>query len=242
MLLKALKKSSLCIVHAIKYFLKILLNFVYPPYCVLCDSWLDDDSSIICRDCWSRLANQRLLLHISLSNYQAIGHKIFFDKVISVWDFNPEVQNIIHLFKYQGMHSLAEQLGGMMARALAYDEEYQTADLIIPVPLNRARKRERGYNQSNLLGKRISEVSGIQMENKLLRRVKDTKTQTKLNTKQRSRNVSNAFRVKNSEAISRKSIILVDDVITTGSTLNACAKELKAAGAEKVFVLTIVKA
>lgn len=240
--MKVFKKIFIFTKRAIEFVIKAFINLVYPPYCILCDSWLGNESSIICHACWERLKHQCLPFNLSPADYQSFSRRLFFDKAIACWDFNPELQQIIHSFKYQGMRSLSEYLGSVMAQAVVQDEQYRIADLIIPVPLYSARKRERGYNQSFLLGKKVSELTGIRLEPKLLRRVKDTKTQTKLNIHQRTVNVSQAFRVKNPEIISGKSIILIDDVITTGATLNACAQELKAEGAKKVLVLAIAKA
>ncbi|MBN1351329.1 ComF family protein [candidate division KSB1 bacterium] len=167
---------------------------------------------------------------------------MYLDKAVAFCDFNDDVQVIIHLFKYEGMVSLSDNMAKIIAGAFQYDLDFQVADLIIPVPLNLSRKRERGYNQSELLGKTVSRLSGVKMEHKAMRRVRDTKTQTKLNHQQRLKNVSNAFKIKSPQIIAGKSIILLDDVITTGATMNACAKALKDAGAKNVLALALVKA
>ena len=114
--------------------------------------------------------------------------------------------------------------------------------IIVPIPLHKIRIRERGYNQSALLCKAIATETGFIIDERVLKRVRYTQSQTKLNAIARQKNMQNAFTVTDKEKIRNKTIILVDDVITTGATMNACAKELKKYGAKTVFIFSAVKA
>jgi len=112
-------------------------------------------------------------------------------------------------------------------------------DIIIPVPLHKVKERERGYNQSFYIAKGISENNNLIIDKTSLQRVYYTTTQTKLNLLQRKSNIKNAFLVKDNNNIANKNILLVDDVVTTGSTINECARVLLENGAQKVYVSSI---
>jgi ComF family protein len=114
--------------------------------------------------------------------------------------------------------------------------------LLIPVPLHKTRVRERGYNQSELLCKVIAAETGIGYDANILQRIRYTKSQTKLDEATRSVNVKNAFKVSQRDRISKKTILLIDDVITTGATINACAKELIRNGAKEVIIISAIHA
>jgi len=111
-------------------------------------------------------------------------------------------------------------------------------DLIIPIPLHRLRKIDRGYNQSYYIAKGLSKYFNIPLSGKILFRSKFTKSQTTLNLKEREENISGAFNLKKHKTVSGKNILLVDDVITTGATTNECAKVLLEAGANNVYAIS----
>jgi len=219
----------------IRCFLKTLLDLIYPPVCHLCHQQLVENEEIICSNCWQNLP--RIPLDTSLKSSQT-GKSIFFQQTLSIWKFEESLPDVIHLFKYKGYTKLALELGRSMAFACHRNQEYQAADLLLPVPLHSARLRERGYNQSLLLCQRIGELTGFQVADNILVRIKNTPTQTRLNAQQRAQNVDQAFRVVSPDQVKGKIIILVDDVLTTGATLNACAFKLLKAGAKSVLVLT----
>lgn len=222
-----------------KFFVKTLLDLIYPPYCLICQQRLQDHEEAVCATCWLQLP--RLAQH-SQSLRHPLFNEIHFEQFLSVWQFEESFQQIIHLLKYQNFSKLARQMGSFMAEACLAQPEYKQADLLLPVPLHISRKRERGYNQSALLCRQIAEQTGIPVSTKVLKRVQNTKTQTRLNAEKRARNVKSAFKVTKPDLVNGKSIILVDDVVTTGATLNACAGELQLAGAKKVLLLTAAKA
>ncbi|MDZ7377321.1 MAG: ComF family protein, partial [candidate division KSB1 bacterium] len=114
--------------------------------------------------------------------------------------------------------------------------------LLIPVPLHKTRARERGYNQSALLCRAIARQTGLPYDEHILKRVRYTRSQTKLSASERLKNVNQAFRIVNKEPIQNKNVILIDDVITTGATMNECARELITNGARTVALCAIAHA
>lgn len=159
-------------------------------------------------------------------------------KAVSVFRMNGAVQELVHRFKYKNTPELARLFGTLAVEKLA--EEGIRTDLIVPAPLHWMRKFIRGFNQAELLGKVISMKTGIPVSN-CLSRVKWTKQQARLNREERKKNLRNAFYAKKTFICENSSILLVDDVMTTGSTLTAATKELLKAGAREVIVLIIAR-
>ena len=125
-----------------------------------------------------------------------------------------------------------------------YQKEYiqfKIYDIIIPVPISKKRKRERGYNQSLLIAREISSKEKIKLGDNVMSKVKNNNTQSKLNKEERAQNVKNVYKITNNKEIIDKNILLIDDIYTTGATLNECSKMLKQAGAKMIDVLTIAK-
>jgi competence protein ComFC len=113
---------------------------------------------------------------------------------------------------------------------------------MVPVPLHIRRLRERGFNQALLLVKELSKRAGIPYQERVLRKIKDTPVQSTLKKRERSKNLKGAFQVQDQESIKGKAVVLVDDVYTTGATVNECSRALLAAGAKQVAVLTVARA
>jgi len=130
----------------------------------------------------------------------------------------------------------------MFEKVLSKDILFRhSIDLIIPVPLHKKRRRRRGYNQSEIIAKHLSKVYCLPMSSQILIKTKNTVPQMKLSKKLRIKNLTDSFSSKNIHILKNKNIMLVDDVITTGTTLNTCAKKLIKAGAKKVFVFTLAR-
>jgi competence protein ComFC len=144
----------------------------------------------------------------------------------------------VHQYKYEGLFSLSDQLFGWLS-GLCIKEDLKF-DLITFVPLSRKRLTQRGYNQSEILAKKVSRNLGISFGSTLKKRI-ETKPQVGLGRKERLKNLENAYFFKGGQEPKGKTVAIIDDVITTGATLNQCAKALKAAGAKKVWGLTIAK-
>jgi len=145
------------------------------------------------------------------------------------------LKRAVQTFKYHGAIELAEPLAKRLATVL--ERQKWELDIIIPVPLSAARLAERGYNQAHLLSQQVARYMGIPCQPDCLQRTRDTSQQTLLNARQRVENVKNAFSA--TSDVANLSILLIDDVVTTGSTLNACAAALRSAGSEAVYAIAV---
>jgi len=147
--------------------------------------------------------------------------------------FIPPADKVIHHFKYRRKTRLANLLGRAMAGIVRADHILSGADIITPIPLHWWKRTRRGYNQSVILSRMISTETGIRLEY-LLRRIRNTRTQTRLSAEERRENVRNAFALSD-VCVQSKKILLIDDVLTTGATVNECARVLKEQGAAAVY-------
>ena len=214
-------------------------DFVYPPACSTCWRSLARGESYICRNCWEgfeRVAPTESITQLIEEKFLADRS---LDKIDSVFLFeqDPRVRIAVHLLKYAGAENIARQFGVFIANKIAGDEKISTSDIIAPVPLHPARKRERGYNQSELISNAIVLELGIPHEPRLVERTRQTQTQTMLDAEERKKNIEGAFSVGRNflDSLPGKKVLLIDDVITTGSTIKECAKVLKENGAAEVF-------
>ena len=148
------------------------------------------------------------------------------------------VRDAVHALKYQGVRALAPTLGQLLARFMAQQE--MAAEVLVPVPLHPRRERKGGYNQSLLLAKATGQTSGLPVEPHALARVTDTPSQPTLLSEERRANVDGAFKARR-ERVAGRHILVVDDVCTTGATLEACAIALKEAGAASVWGLALAR-
>lgn len=151
-------------------------------------------------------------------------------------------QNILHNFKYKGMQDIGKQLGEVAGERMLKSKYFQNIDMIIPVPLHDDKLYIRGFNQSEVFGRGVGDVINVPVNTKVLSRSRFTETQTRKSREERIENVSDAFIISNSNWIKNKHIVLVDDVVTTGSTLESCASLLLINGASKVSILTMAMA
>ncbi len=161
-----------------------------------------------------------------------------FDAAYSFGFYEDELRDLIHLFKYGRVQTLAQPLGRLLAAALPREQNF---DVIVPMPLHWRKRWQRGFNQSALLAREISRRTHVPVKH-ALRRVKNTTAQAGLTNAKRRLNVSGAFRARNKSALNAKKVLLIDDVLTTGATAASCARALKAAGAVEVTLLTLARA
>jgi len=153
--------------------------------------------------------------------------------------YDGSLQETIHRWKYEGRTSLTPFLGKWMTEGLTRYWDPNLFDLLIPVPLHLYRLRERGFNQAVLLVKELNRRTGIPYQKRILEKRKPTAPQVSLSGVERERGVRGSFHVVGREELEGKSLLLVDDVYTTGATVNECSKVLLAAGAKEVNVLTL---
>lgn len=230
-----------------------ILDFIYPQSCPICQRPLRREEKEVCEDCWQTLAilpapfcpycksfledSAKLLEHVCPYLDGAEDRRIL--AAISLGTFDDHYQNLIHRFKYGKKTPLGKRLARRLGEAVAREREFARCDFIVPVPLHRARYRERGFNQSEILAEGVSQAIDLPLVKEILKRKKNTKDQTYLNAQQRAENVRDAFVITQPEKINDKKVILVDDVITTGATLNECARMLQKVGAKKIFAVTL---
>jgi ComF family protein len=151
------------------------------------------------------------------------------------------VLEVIHRYKYQRALWFERFLADLLARQAEPVLRQEKWDMIVPVPLHSAKKREREFNQAERLATRLNAVTRIPVNHRLLQRTEPTRTQTRLTRSQRAANVRNAFAMLNGQPLHGERIVLLDDVLTTGATTSACAKVLSAAGAGEVCVWTVAR-
>ncbi|MGH9779613.1 MAG: ComF family protein [Candidatus Acidiferrales bacterium] len=162
-----------------------------------------------------------------------------FERLRSFGAYDAELRQLIVLLKYNRLRPLARLLGGWLATVVQQNPTLAEVDAIVPVPLYPARRRARGYNQAELLAHELSKWIKKPVAPRALARIKDTPSQTGLTPAQRIENVRGAFAASAKLDLGR--ILLVDDVCTTGATLNACARTLKRAGAQQVVAATVAR-
>jgi ComF family protein len=196
---------------------------------------------LICTECYIQIP--RTGYHLKNDNPVArlFWGRCLIDKAaaFSFYTRDSRIRRLIHQLKYKGVKELGPELGRIYGNNLKSAGFFDDIDLIVPVPLHLSKKRQRGYNQSDLISEGLSEVSGLPLNKELLVRKTGTKTQTKKSRYDRWTNVEDIFTVTDSAGISGSHILLVDDVITTGSTLEACANELLKSENVRVSVVAL---
>ena len=222
------------------FLFRSLLDFVYPPYCVLCGGQVKQDNGCICGACDSDIPRLEKF-RIPAGEMDVPDAACFkFGHIISVFEYKDLLPHLVHLFKYRQSTVLVNYFGEQLCRGLSCLDDIDY-DGIIPVPLHPVRKRERGYNQSGLLAGYVSRRVRVKLINQALKRGRYTDPQAKQTREARIQNLRGAFRVAAPGYIRDRKILLVDDVVTTGSTVNECARVLMQAGAVSVDVLSLAR-
>ena len=208
-----------------------ILSLIYPPKCVFCGMVID--KSDICEECEKTLPFTK-----GDSIYQKFP---FVDKCISPLYYKDYVRRAVLRFKFAGCSCYSRRLGGIMSECAENNLDCGSIDMVSCIPLSRKRMHDRGYNQAELLAKEISKKVGVEYLPTLKKIRHNTAQSTIKDSKQRAANVIGAYRVIDAEEVKGKYILLVDDVVTTGSTVSECARILKKSGAKAVYCVTLAR-
>jgi competence protein ComFC len=173
--------------------------------------------------------------------YSCSAEKPAFDAARSATRYDGVVGEALRQLKYEQALWLAPDLAGLLQNCLQAEYPDLSFDLIVPVPLHHVRRRHRGYNQSAVLARALGRKIGCADQPRVLRRIRPTTSQTNLTAKERLSNVGAAFQSGTEKRLAGRKVLLVDDVMTTGATVNACAKTLKRGGAATVHVITVAR-
>lgn len=236
-----------------------LLDLLYPPHCLLCKLRLEEGS--LCEACLKEMqflapyrgcdrCGDAVSANATLCDECQEGRFPSFDWSYGAGHYSGKLRQAIRLLKYQERLALAAPLGKAMSQAMVspyiqrmpLDANGEPAfDVVVPVPLHSSRHRRRGFNQSERLAQVIANEHGWKLDAQGLRRVRATRSQAELNERERKMNVSGAFQARTPTYFEGRSVLLIDDVITTTATVNECANALKQAGASFVCVAGLAR-
>ncbi|MEO0101532.1 MAG: ComF family protein [candidate division WOR-3 bacterium] len=224
-----------------------LLNFFYPPICPGCGKEFEEEENLLCLTCYQRLFTSSLAVCPRCGRpvpyFKRCGEcrpKLNLSRIRALGLYQEPFKGILEEFKYYGKVRLGRILGDALSLLLSYDPVLKRSDFLVPIPLHPARRRERGYNQSEILARRVAERTKIPIAFCLQRR-KNTKSQVDISPEKRFENIEGAFTLRAGYEIKGKEITLIDDVTTTGATLSAAAKVLRENGAKEVYGLVVAK-
>ena len=217
------------------------MDLISPRLCVVCGNRLAVTEETLCSKCYLHLPRTDFANDL----YENVMAKLFWgqiklEKATALFYYEPhaETARILYELKYKNHPEIGVVMGRMMAKELMKSGLFEDIDALVPVPLAKKRERERGYNQSLELAKGVSEVTGLPIANLVIRRTKFVGSQTTRGRWERNENVEHVFELVD-DNISDQHLLLIDDVVTTGATVIACAKEMQKASNVKISVLAL---
>lgn len=217
------------------------MDLISPRLCVVCGNRLAVTEETLCSKCYLHLPRTDFANDL----YENVMAKLFWgqiklEKATALFYYEPhaETAQILYELKYKNHPEIGVVMGRMMAKELMKSGLFEDIDALVPVPLAKKRERERGYNQSLELAKGVSEVTGLPIANLVIRRTKFVGSQTKRGRWERNENVEHVFELVD-DNISDQHLLLIDDVVTTGATVIACAKEMQKASNVRISVLAL---
>jgi ComF family protein len=222
------------------YFMALL----FPRICKACGKVLFKNEEIICTKCLYNLPQTHFHRYPDNAVMQIFWGRLNLYSATAFLRFTKTgmVQKLIHQLKYKGNYEIGIFLGELCGSKLKDSEYFNTVDVVIPVPLHWKKEKKRGYNQSEMFARGLSKTMGAELNTKTLLRKIHTETQTKKSREERWQNVSDVFALSTPEQLAGRHILLVDDVITTGATLEASAAQLFTIPDVKVSIATIATA
>ncbi len=205
-----------------------ITNVIYPKLCAACQEALNKHEKVFCLKCQLSLPKTDHVLYTDNPVAKKFWGKVPIERALAMYNFHKtsRLQEVMHALKYKGRKDVGLRLGNLMGYHLLQYQVFRDVDYITAVPLHPDKMIKRGYNQSGIIAEGLGEVLNINYDGEILQRTLFTETQTKKSRLERWDNVKDIFEVKKPELIPNKHILLIDDVITTGSTLEACAVKL----------------
>ncbi len=213
--------------------LEAIQNLIYTPKCGICGKL---NKKYLCRECKKQLETYAIWEIVENKNPY-----ILFDEQISIFSYKALIRSEILSYKFGEDSYLYKTFANFLIKNQKVFQKIKSYDIIIPVPISKKRKRERGYNQSLLIAREIGKNANIEVVENCLYKTKDTIEQSKLKREEREENAKNVYEVKNEKILENKKILLIDDILTTGNTLNSCSKEIKKGKTNKIGVLVLAK-
>ncbi|MEN3044979.1 MAG: ComF family protein [Candidatus Hydrothermales bacterium] len=222
--------------------LREILNFFLPPLCMTCDNLKDGE--FFCKDCLTDILRSRIFPPFckncgrNLKKHRCFVKLNYVDQVFAIFNYTEKIKDLIESYKFKRFTNLANFFVPFLLEYL--EKIIPEFDILTFVPLHPSKERERGFNQNEIILDKLSNLKKFNYKKDIIIRLKPTKSQAKIEDREKRRkNVENAFKVLLKDEIKEKRILILDDVFTTGSTLEECAKVLKEKGALKVYALCI---
>lgn len=220
---------------------KQLFHLFYPNVCEACGEELVGNENIICIACWKDLPETMFHLQVNNPLEQKFFGRIPLEYGSSMYYFNKDsrIQDVLHALKYRNNIDVGIELGRRFGRVIESCTWLKDIDVIIPIPLSNQKMKARGYNQSEYIALGLSEILNIPLNTTSVIRTKHTETQTRKSRAERLENMHSAFEIQNEKDLEGKHVLLVDDVITTGATLESCALRILKEKNTKISIVTL---
>ena len=228
--------------------IEFILNIIYPPRCILCQEIIPIKNNYICKKCsyedYLIKGNRcekcsRQIVNTSkklCKDCENQNHS--YEKGFALFEYKGKIKGALYRLKYAREKEVGKALGNLIVKYYKNEIKNSKIDLIIPVPIHPSKIRKRGYNQAQVIAKQISKDFKIPLRNDILIRIRNTRPQSKLSKKQRANNLVGAFSLNKPIDKSVKNILIIDDIYTTGSTIENCSKILKQNADIKIYFVT----
>jgi ComF family protein len=218
-----------------------LFHLAFPHVCTGCGSDLLSQQTMLCMHCITAMPDTNFHLHAANVVEKKFWGRLNLKAATAQYYFTKEslMQHLMHQLKYKGNKSLGIFLGRMMAESIINSDRFADVDALIPLPLFKSKERKRGYNQATLLCEGMAEIMQVPVIKNAVGRNQHTETQTKKNRIERWQNIDGKFELQNQEMIAGKHLLLVDDVVTTGATLEACGQVLLQSSISNLSIATL---
>ena len=219
--------------RALIFLCKKIENIIFPTCCLICGKLTKE---INCKECKNEIYSKIIY---KIENKKSTS--IYFEKHIYIFEYKDKIRDLILDYKFNEKSYLYKLFSKIIIKSEKICGILKKYDIIIPVPIHKKRKKQRGYNQSELIAKEIAKNINIEYRNDIIEKTKNNLPQSSLTKEQRKENVQNVYKINDKEKIQNKNIIIIDDIYTTGNTVNAISKILKENGAKEITILTIAK-